>query len=313
MSSDTPKKTSYTQKLHALAARTGNPISELRLHLLQERFIATITNDTTVRSLLVFKGGFVSRTAYGTERFTNDVDATTRDIERAVHHTLSAVQHTNDEFWFEYRDREPLSEFQNEIGVRLRFRGGLGEKPNKTDKEAHVILDLMPICSETPILTESKSVLNLSPLQWQICTCEETVADKLHSLIKRHVNNTRAKDIYDLLILLPQTKSADLRAHVVSIFARTQTPFPVDLVKAMNSIETQMLRERWKSIQVEGLQELSFDEAWAQLLELLQKSIRPDQSFMPEVLSRLQKISEEDRHEERDYLERVALLLRGRS
>jgi hypothetical protein len=98
-----------------------------------------------------------------------DIDATTHDMEEAKKLALEAAKNPQEGFWFQLEGESPLSEFGNIAGKRFTFRAGLGDKPQKIEKEAVITLDLIPIPSEAPIMTQSESILGLSPLNWQIC------------------------------------------------------------------------------------------------------------------------------------------------
>lgn len=107
-------------------------------------------------------------------------------------------------------------------------------------------------------------------LFWNVYPPEYIIADKLHALISREGTSTRAKDIYDLSILLPSIQNTPkLMKALDYTFKNLQTVLPGSLYQEVFSYDTTLLKRVWKKIQFH--QSTDFQRSWDILLDQLKR------------------------------------------
>ena len=112
------KGTSVTQKLIALQKKVGIPYQLVATAFLIERLVARLIADERLRSVLVFKGGFVGLRVYESPRYTVDLDALLlkANLEKTLDAVKSATaQDMNDGAWFHFEEQIDLAT-QGEYG-----------------------------------------------------------------------------------------------------------------------------------------------------------------------------------------------------
>jgi len=84
---------------------------------------------------------------------------------------------------------------------------------------------MLPIQAQlTPSLSEHE------PFSWSIYPPEYIIADKFHATFSRQGQSTRAKDIYDLSLLLPDVEDVPELMKAVDYYRScTRNPAPVSI------------------------------------------------------------------------------------
>jgi hypothetical protein len=81
--------------------------------------------------------------------------------------------------------------------------------------------------------------------------------------------NSRAKDIFDLVNLIPRCDdNALLKQAINQTFSNQETPLPNSFWAFVNEIRPDVLRTAWGAILITG-EKTSFDEAWRLLINLM--------------------------------------------
>ena len=97
------------------------------------------------------------------------------------------------------------------------------------------------------------------------------MAEKLETFVKRASANSRAKDIFDLNLLLALYQNpTEIKKAIRKTFENRKTKMPesfYEIAKEMNHI---ILKPAWTAVQLmEG--DTSFEDSWAQFLENMKK------------------------------------------
>jgi predicted nucleotidyltransferase component of viral defense system len=151
----------------------------------------------------------------------------------------------------------------------------IGEpKKHKIHKLSRIHLD---VGFGDQLVTEAKqeSMLPLfsehEPISWSIYPIEQIIAEKLETLFSRGPTNSRARDIYDLVHLLPRSKNDKLLLSSITItFEERNTPLPSSFAKEAQKLNSPVMEMAWNSVRVLK-NKTSFAEIWETLLEYLKQ------------------------------------------
>lgn len=96
---------------------------------------------------------------------------------------------------------------------------------------------------------------------------ETICAEKLHSLLTRRSDNSRAKDVFDLNLFLPQCDPETLKRALGETFKYRGVTVPDDIADSLSGIGTELMKLGWKSA-VTGIESAGdFDTIFSQLIE----------------------------------------------
>lgn len=259
-------------------SRNTYSVNDLRVILALERIVARLAVDETLSQHLVYKGGFVLMKVLKSERFTRDLDALGVGIDKDEVRRLvpkALERDIGDGFWFGDIKLKELDE-QGEYGA-LRFDSAfqIGEpEAGKTKKLSRIHFDvgfgdkipskLKPL--ESPSLLPSEKSVS-----WKVYPPEYIFSEKLQTLVARGSSNSRAKDIYDLVLLYPLcADKQELKKAIRATFTTRSTDIPVSLYDYAKSLTIQQIEISWNGIQLET-ENLDFKTAWADLLKMLRE------------------------------------------
>lgn len=253
-------------------------VNELRIILALERIVARLTSAQELEKHLVYKGGFVLMKLLGSNRFTRDLDALgvgieKEDVARLV--PLALEKDLSDGFWFGDTKLVPLDD-QGEYGA-LRFDSAfqIGEpEKNKIAKLSRIHFDvgfgdkippkLQPVETESLIPGEK-------PISWKVYPPEFIFSEKLQTIVIRADANSRAKDVYDLVLLYEKcTDRSALHKAVQLTFKARETEIPPSFSEFAKKLNIRQIEMSWRSVKLESL-ELDFATAWSRLLTMLEE------------------------------------------
>lgn len=253
-------------------------INELRIILAIERIIARLEDSNDLRDHLIFKGGFVMLKVLASERFTRDLDALCRGINKAdAEKLIASALHSelDDGFWFGDIKVENL-EAQGEYGA-LRFDSAfqIGDPPKekiKFTKLSRVHFDIgfgdKVMGDLTPVRLKSLFP-NGEALSWKVYPIEFIFSEKLETLVKRESANSRSKDVYDMTIIFRACKNKEkLVKAIQSTFKTRGTAMPASFSEFAEALNVRQLKSSWGSVQLSTA--LSFENCWAIFVEQLQ-------------------------------------------
>lgn len=242
---------STTVKLSQLAKNQGKPFDKLLTIFLLERAIVRMMTDTKLHDHLIFKGGYVSVRVYDSPRFTIDIDTILRGLsqEEAIEKIkIAMAQPSADATWFQF-EKEVNLVMQNEYGGRrLIYRGGLGEMPAQLNRAQIIDIDIGtndPV-TPAPISIQSPTLLDSGSISWQVYPVETILAEKIHALVSKGSANSRAKDVFDIGLLLPKASPVTLQKAIQATFSYRGDPPPADIGSFLTSIDLTLLKKAGK-------------------------------------------------------------------
>ncbi len=268
------------------AKNPSRNINELRIVVALERAVARVENEPILAKHLVFKGGFVLFKLIDSPRFTRDVDALAFDlsverIPRLMEAALS--KDLDDGLWYGDLKSEPLEHQGDYHGIRFSMAFQIGEAPaaNKIRKLSRVQMDIgfgdeLP---ESPKVQAMKSVIpNSQPVSWLVYSLESMFAEKLQTLFRRGSANSRARDVYDLVLLYARcTNTKSLITAIHKTFETRGTALPASLLPEAKTFDLTLLRSAWPSVELPD-KSVTFDGQWENLLGIL-AAIDKDRSY----------------------------------
>ncbi len=254
--------------------------------------LASISSSHVLASTLVFKGGNALLFFFGNPRSTLDLDFTARvdfpDDPERIHELLNqALKYALNRFQVKARcqsvHRNPpgldktFPTYLAKVGYQLpgdRYYQNFDEDRNYPQViELEISLNDVICETESWKLDESTEALSR-------CSLEDTLAEKLRALLQQPIRNrSRPQDVYDIASRIREF--GDKLDHVkMSTFllrkaqARAIDPRKSSFDESVRSraaaiYETQIREEAPKAF-------INFDEAWAEVLRLVDKLDIPD-------------------------------------
>lgn len=251
-------------------------VNELRVIVAIERAIARLERHKELAEHLIFKGGFVMFKIFDSNRFTRDGDALAVSIDKEKLKDLvcSALEEDiGDGMWFGDVHADDLEEQGRYGSYRFDFAFQIGDPdPKKHHKLSRIHIDVgfSDKLPAKPSNSTMPSLLNHeTPVSWKVYPVEYIFAEKLETLYDRGSASSRAKDIYDLVYLIPMCKDRKKVVEAVrNTFANRSTELPPSLVKRALEFDKTTLMAAWPGVKLMD-EKVEFDETWNELLKHL--------------------------------------------
>ena len=248
--------------LARLVKESALSINELRVVLALERVVARIEAHKGLRDKLVFKGGFVLLKSFGSQRFTRDLDALAQDIpkQRLLNHMTEALAlELNDGLSFGDVAVEDLIDQGQYGGYRINIPFQIGPLPKEVRKRKklsriHVDVGFGDVILGKPKLSKVRSIVDgAAPLSWRIYPLESIFAEKLETLVSRGSGNSRAKDLFDMVILFDEARGRRaLKGAIKRTFSNRGTDVPTSFAEFFASLDLTILERSWGSVELTG-------------------------------------------------------------
>lgn len=269
------KGESIRQKLTSLSKKMHVDYKDLETIFIIERLVARLVGDRKLANHLIFKGGFVGIKIYESQRYTVDLDALL--IKSNIDDTLKLVRvyaekNLNDGVWFRFEKQIDLQAQGEYGGIRHLYRAGIGEVLKNTKKAQVIHFDLGigdpitpgPQQKQTPSL-----LMDFEEISWSVYPIETICAEKIHALISLGDQNSRSKDVYDLIVFLPKVDGPTLKMALRRCFNFRSTELPKSLHIEVKKINTDWLEQGWASATGSIPNVMSFKAAFAELIKLI--------------------------------------------
>lgn len=230
---------SILDRLLNLTRQNGWNFTEVLVRYALERLIARVGKSPYSRTLIL-KGGtmFVVWQKGLVGRPTMDADmefrgeGTPEDLKRVFAEIMSLPMEDAIRFDLELLDAGYIREDDQYGGVRVTTVAYMGNAKIPVQVDVGIGDAITPTArvSEYPLLLSS-----LPHAKMRMYPPETSVAEKLETLVKRGIENSRMKDFYDLKVLFEifDFDKAILQSAVRRTFERRQTPMPNGLPTAL--------------------------------------------------------------------------------
>lgn len=269
---------SIAAKLSSLAKSRGVPYQIISTTFLLERLLARLLLDSQLSKTLIFKGGYVGLRVYESPRYTIDLDALlhkTDAVATLKRSAEAAKADIGDGAWFIFESQIDLTTQGEYGGIRQVFRAGIGEplKDLRLAQVVHFDVGIGDPVTPGPVKIKTEELLGEERLSWQVYPVETIAAEKLHTLVDRGGNNSRAKDIYDLHFYLPRTDGKILATAIERCFSFRGTPVPTDIPSLLSRIDSTLLKKGWKSATISLKEAPEFDDAFNGVVKELRRRL----------------------------------------
>lgn len=251
-------------------------LNEVRIIVALERAIARLSSLPELSEHLIFKGGFVLFKNYESSRFTRDADALAQSISKEKLSSFAKkalATDLEDGLWYGDIQVRDLNE-QGEYGAfRFDCAFQIGSPDlKKIHKLSRIHIDVgfsdrLP--QRLPYKTMNSLLNHEAPVSWKIYPVEYIVAEKLQTLFDRGSANSRAKDIYDLIYLLPLCKNKKaLSGAIKTTFENRDTKIPDSFEAQANKFDRTILASSWPGVKILK-EKMDFETAWKTLMGFL--------------------------------------------
>lgn len=263
-----------------ISKETGLSFNAIQTHYFLESILEKITNSDESENF-IFKGGFLLANVIGIrQRNTVDIDVlirrfklTEENIKERFEKILRSGEDTG--ITYEIQKIEEIRKEDEYGGFRLSILCRL-ENIRQT-----IPLDIATGDPITPgeISYEYQSIFN--DCFFEICAynIETMLAEKIQTVYKRGVFNSRSKDFYDIYILYHLKKEEidfkQLRKACQNTFKHRETLFNIEnIFEVLDKLKSEQdLKTRWNSYQkrFSYAKEISFEAAIDTIVELVNK------------------------------------------
>lgn len=267
-------------KLKKIASLKKMPINDLRIIVAIERIIARLESDPDLSEHLIFKGGFVLLKTLFSSRFTRNIDALAEGIDKnRIINCIPDIlrRDLKDGFWYGDIKLQMLEEQGKYGGIRFDCAFQIDEIPedNQVKKLSRLHLDVgfgdvIPK-NINPINMDSLIETN-NPISWSIYPLEFIFSEKLQTIVERGSANSRAKDVFDLVILYDAISNKnEIFSALNKTFQNRQTSFPHSFADYLKTIDTSLVKLSWNSVALSVDNSIDFEHAWKKLTKIVEE------------------------------------------
>lgn len=279
--SENKKAQSIKNQLKNLADKKGSlPINELRIILTIERIVARLDASSKIKKHLIFKGGFVLLKILESDRFTLDLDALCRGIQsdEARLFILEALQiDLKDGFWFGDIKVTDLEDQGDYGALRFDCAFQIGEPPdnkNKIRKLSRIHFDVSfgdKVPNRLATISSPSMLPDGEPLSWKAYPLEFIYSEKLQTFVKRGSENSRGKDLYDMVLLFESCKeNENLLDAIKATFQTRQTNLPRSFYIFSKEINTRQFKSSWGAVHLPD-DSFTFEKNWREFQKKLKE------------------------------------------
>ena len=272
-------------QLKELSHKTGLTVNDLRVILALERAVARIEAEPNLAESLIFKGGFLLFKSIDTTRYTRDVDALAQGISptnvaKFIKQALD--KYLDDCLWFCEVRESPLPNQGPYGGLQFSVAFQISSKPPNARQIKRLSRIHIDVGFGDSIISPQKRVSmplllpDMESVSWLVYPLESILAEKLESLLRRGSSSSRAKDVYDLVLLFDKCHDAQkLKEAIALTFSNRRMPLPISFAARIKDIDIKILDKAWGSVFIVGQK-----KAFADMMsELIVCSTKLDQIF----------------------------------
>lgn len=243
-------KAQLTALCHKISKSTGLTFNSVMTYYFLETILKKLA-DSSYKDKFVFKGGFLLSNIVGLQsRATVDMDFLIRNYTLSKENIIIALEEcliSDDFISYEIMDIEDIKEEDQYGGLRVKIMCKLD------NIRQQVPLDIATgdVITPYPISYEYISSFDENKIEINAYNLETMIAEKLETLYRRDLLNSRSKDFYDLYILYKlksnELDKITLKKACESTFKYRKTEF--DILKISETLfrleKDTAMKERW--------------------------------------------------------------------
>ena len=234
-----------SDKLNALIKNRAKESNDLSLHLHQMFFFEHVLmrlEKSKYKDNIILKGGVLLSSIVGSDmRTTKDIDATLKSIplnEESIRNIFEEILSIdiNDDFIFKIENIKDIRLEDEYGGYRINVYG-------EFDKlKTHFFIEVTTgdIITPREIKYRYNSIFEDKKINIMAYTIETIIAEKFESIISKNITTTRAKDFYDIYMLMNKHKNSihnkTLLTAIENTFNKRNAEFNIDRFKEIVEI-----------------------------------------------------------------------------
>ena len=271
-----------SDKLNALIKKRANGSNDISLHLHQMFFFEHVLmrlEKSKYRDNIILKGGVLLSSIIGSDmRTTKDIDATLKSIPlngesiRNIFEEILSMD-IEDGLIFKIESIKDIRLDDVYGGYRINVYGEF--KKLKT----HFFIEVTTgdIITPREIKYKYNSIFEDKKINIMAYTIETIIAEKFESIISKNITTTRAKDFYDLYMLMSKHKkdinNKNLVKAIENTFNKRNTEFNIDNFKEIVEIleDSNVLKKVFTDYQskLEYTKKVIFDDTINSINEII--------------------------------------------
>ncbi len=271
-----------SDKLNAIIKKKTNGNNTLAHHLHQMFFFEHVLmrlEKSKYKDNIILKGGVLLSSIIGEDlRTTKDMDTTLKSLPlnmdsiRNIFEEILSID-INDNVKFEIVSIKDIRLDSLYGGFRINVKGTF----DKIRTNFFIEITTGDVITPREIEYQYNSIFEDKKINIMAYTVETVIAEKFNSIISRNITSTRAKDFYDVYMLLNEHKNSinnkNLAIAIENTFKNRNTEFNIDNFKEIVEMmkDSNILRKVFADYQskLEYTKEVSFDDTINSVNELI--------------------------------------------
>lgn len=229
-----------SDKINDIIKKRANGSNDISLHLHQMFFFEHVLmrlEKSKFKDNIILKGGVLLSSIIGSDmRTTKDIDATLKSIplnEESIRNIFEEILSidTDDGFTFKIENIKDIRLESEYGGYRINVYG-------EFDKlKTHFFIEITTGDAITPreIKYKYNSIFEDRTINIMAYNLETIIAEKFESIISKNITTTRAKDFYDIYIIITNYIDSINKNTLVKAIERTfkhrETKFDIEYIK----------------------------------------------------------------------------------
>lgn len=229
-----------SDKLNAIIKKKANGNSNLSHHFHQMFFFEHVLmrlEKSEYKDNIILKGGVLLSAIIGNDlRTTKDIDATLKGLPLTIEMVEEIFKEIlsidiKDNVYFELVSIKDIRITDEYGGFRLNIKGTF----YKIRTNFFIEITTGDIITPREIKYKYSSIFEDKKINIMAYTIETIIAEKFESIISKNITTTRAKDFYDLYMLIDNHKdeinNGVLKKAVINTFNKRNTTYDINLFR----------------------------------------------------------------------------------
>lgn len=229
-----------SDKLNAIIKKKANGNSNLSHHFHQMFFFEHVLmrlEKSEYKDNIILKGGVLLSSIIGNDlRTTKDIDATLKGLPLTIEMVEEIFKEIlsidiKDNVYFELVSIKDIRITDECGGFRLNIKGTF----YKIRTNFFIEITTGDIITPREIKYKYSSIFEDKKINIMAYTIETIIAEKFESIISKNITTTRAKDFYDLYMLIDNHKdeidNGILKRAVINTFNKRNTTYDINLFR----------------------------------------------------------------------------------
>lgn len=272
-----------SEKLNYIIKKKSKGNNNLAHHLHQMFFFEHVLmrlEKSNYKNNIILKGGVLLSSIIGEDlRTTKDIDATLKSLPLSIESVKNIFEeilsiNIEDNVNFEIVSIKDIRLEDEYGGFRINVKGTF----DKIRTNFFIEITSGDIITPREIKYEYNSIFEDKKINIMAYTIETIIAEKFESIISKNVTTTRAKDFYDIFMLVNKNRkninNKNLVKAIENTFNKRNTKFDLDYFKEIIELlkESNALRKVFSDYQqkLEYTKNINYDDTVKSIIEIIE-------------------------------------------